>query len=261
MSIASEIERIQNAKASIKTAIESKGVEVGEGTIDTYASKIGEITTGGGGDNWYDTFWDTYQQNGNRTNYSYGFYSSGWTKDNFKPKYDIKPTDASYMLNGASLYIDLVEHLKTLDIILDFSNCTNFSWMIYGCRLSRIGVVDMRKVSSAANANNVFRQGGADTLETIDKVIVSEKYPLGSNSFTNCTKLKNITIEGDITGNFSIASSSLLTDDSIDSIISHLVDLTGATSKTLSVASSVKTKIQANSTWLATITSKNWTLA
>lgn len=43
MSITTEIERIQNAKASIKTAIENKGVEVGEGRIDTYASKIEEI--------------------------------------------------------------------------------------------------------------------------------------------------------------------------------------------------------------------------
>jgi surface protein len=44
MSIATEIERLQNAKASIKTAIENKGVEVGDGTIDTYASKIDQIS-------------------------------------------------------------------------------------------------------------------------------------------------------------------------------------------------------------------------
>jgi hypothetical protein len=48
MSISNEIERLQNAKASIKTAIENKGVEVGEGLIDTYASKIDEIQIGGG---------------------------------------------------------------------------------------------------------------------------------------------------------------------------------------------------------------------
>lgn len=45
MSIASEITRLQNAKASIKTSIENKGVTVGDGTIDTYASKIDEIST------------------------------------------------------------------------------------------------------------------------------------------------------------------------------------------------------------------------
>ena len=50
MSIATEIERLQNAKASIKTSIENKGVEVGDGTLDTYASKIDEIPIGGSDD-------------------------------------------------------------------------------------------------------------------------------------------------------------------------------------------------------------------
>lgn len=43
MSIASEIERLQNAKTSIKQAIENKGVVVGDGTLDTYAEKIDSI--------------------------------------------------------------------------------------------------------------------------------------------------------------------------------------------------------------------------
>ena len=47
MSIANEIARIQTAKADIKTAIEQKGVTVGDGNIDTYAEKIGEISGGG----------------------------------------------------------------------------------------------------------------------------------------------------------------------------------------------------------------------
>ena len=46
MSIASEINRIKNAKSSIKEAIENKGVAVGDGTIDTYAAKINAIETG-----------------------------------------------------------------------------------------------------------------------------------------------------------------------------------------------------------------------
>lgn len=47
MSISSEIERIQNAKADIKTAIENKGVEVGSDLlIDGYADLIDTISTG-----------------------------------------------------------------------------------------------------------------------------------------------------------------------------------------------------------------------
>lgn len=47
MSIVSQISRLKNAKSSIKTAIQNKGVTVGNGTIDTYASKINEINTEG----------------------------------------------------------------------------------------------------------------------------------------------------------------------------------------------------------------------
>ena len=48
MSVASEIERIKNAKADIKASLEAKGVTVGDGTIDTYASAIDSIEVGGG---------------------------------------------------------------------------------------------------------------------------------------------------------------------------------------------------------------------
>lgn len=48
MSIETEIKRLQTAKENIKSAIEEKGVTVGDGTIDTYAEKIGEIIVGGG---------------------------------------------------------------------------------------------------------------------------------------------------------------------------------------------------------------------
>lgn len=47
MAIADQITRIKNAKSAIKTAIEGKGVTVGDGTIDTYAEKINQIQHGG----------------------------------------------------------------------------------------------------------------------------------------------------------------------------------------------------------------------
>ena len=62
MSIANEIQRIQSAKAGIKSAVEEKGVTVGDGTIDTYAEKIAEISGGGSGKNYVEgtvTFADT----------------------------------------------------------------------------------------------------------------------------------------------------------------------------------------------------------
>lgn len=46
MSVASEIARLQNAKASIKTSIENKGVTVGDIKLDAYSAKIDAISTG-----------------------------------------------------------------------------------------------------------------------------------------------------------------------------------------------------------------------
>ena len=50
MSIASEISRLQSAKAAIRTAIEGKGVEVSSSaTLDEYADYIDDIQQSGGG--------------------------------------------------------------------------------------------------------------------------------------------------------------------------------------------------------------------
>lgn len=50
MSVSSEITRLTNAKAAIKTAIEGKGVTVSSSTtLDGYADLIDAIQTGGGG--------------------------------------------------------------------------------------------------------------------------------------------------------------------------------------------------------------------
>lgn len=48
MSLNAEITRIENAKEDIKDAIEEMGGEVGEGTIDTFATAVRSIPTGVG---------------------------------------------------------------------------------------------------------------------------------------------------------------------------------------------------------------------
>ena len=48
MTIASEITRLQNDKAAMKTAIENKGVTVWNVTLDSYAACIEAIEQGGG---------------------------------------------------------------------------------------------------------------------------------------------------------------------------------------------------------------------
>lgn len=62
MSIASEISRLQQAKADIKSAIEGKGVTVpSDATLDAYDGYIDDIPSGGGG-NW-EQQWLNYTTN------------------------------------------------------------------------------------------------------------------------------------------------------------------------------------------------------
>ena len=55
MSIASEIERLQNAKSALKTAIEGKGVSVpASTTLDGYSALVDSIQAGGGSSDDYE---------------------------------------------------------------------------------------------------------------------------------------------------------------------------------------------------------------
>lgn len=60
MSIQTELTRITNAKAAIKTAIEGKGVTVPDGTLlDGMAALIESIQAGGGEENLFGTYFET----------------------------------------------------------------------------------------------------------------------------------------------------------------------------------------------------------
>lgn len=57
MSIATEISRLQTAKADIKSAIEAKGVTVpSNATLDTYDTYVSQISGGGGGTNYLEQY-------------------------------------------------------------------------------------------------------------------------------------------------------------------------------------------------------------
>ena len=225
MSIATEIQRIQQAKTDIKTAIEAKGVTVADtDKIDTYASKVDEIAVGGGDDH-YNTFWDGYIPT-ESINGDYLFAGVGWNDNTFLPNKNIKPTSANSMFYNAKI-TDLVIALEKAGKAIDFSSCNNFQMLIYGSRIKHIGIVDMTSVSSSANANSVFRGGGGHHLQKIDKIIVNEQYPLAANAFGNCINLTDLDIEGTITGTFIITNASKLSVQSAKNVITHLADYAG----------------------------------
>lgn len=248
MSIATEIERLQTSKAAIKTAIEEKGVIVGDGTIDTYAEKIGEIESGD-----YDQGYEDGYDEGNSLYYaselSSVFYNVTFPENcNLTIKMQKPPTRA-YQSFG------LTKNLKKVKFITDDTSSPFPLSQTF--RESEIEVVDFTECSrNLTDINYLFFQ--ANGLKSI----------LGALDLSNCTSftysffagaLEDVeivpnTIKADIR-----FSSSYLTDKSIQSIIDGLADLTDSDTQTLTLHGTVSAKLTDEQK--VTITAKNWTLA
>ena len=216
---------------------------------------------GGGGDGYYDTFWDAYQANGSRRNYENAFKADyattgGFQPDCFYPKYDIIATgSANFMfanLGNKVGNLDMVTRLEECGVVLDMSGVTSANQAFVNSCFTRLPTIN---ISNSSNNTQCF--GGCVYLETIEKLIVSDGKTY-SNTFHNCSALTNITIEGVIGTSISFNSSSGLSDASVQSIIDHLKDLTGATAQTLTFHATVCGKL--TEAQKAAIAAKNWEL-
>ena len=248
MSIATEIQRLQTAKNDIKTAIENKGVTVGDGLIDTYAEKINEISSGGG-DN---KFWDVYLKNGERTYYLYAFSYEGWTDETFKPIHDMHPTNADHMFFQTSI-TDLKGILERQGVVLDTSKVPAMPQTFFNTQITHIPILD---VSSCTNFGQAFRNSGKIVSIGLENI---RKDATWGYAFYFCSSLTDFYCTGTIGKSIEFPHCGLLSDESLQNIVDCLADLTGETTQTLTLYKTVGEKL--TDTQKATITAKNWTLA
>ena len=96
-------------------------------------------------DSFYDTFWDNFQQNGERTSYMRSFCGAGWNDITFKPKYDIKPTGPIQEMFGNSTITDLKGICEQQGIELDFSQTTGFYYAFANIAVTKMDIIDTRK--------------------------------------------------------------------------------------------------------------------
>ena len=187
----------------------------------------------------YDKFWDACQDNGSRTYYSSAFAGNqGWTKDNFYPKYDIKPEGNANQLFYAwevkdKHTLDLAQRLEDCGVVLDTSKATNLQNAFgYGC-FSRIPAVDL---TSTTNASAGLFNASWGRLITIDKIIMNENTQISSSWFGNGSGIENLTIEGKIgQNNFNVKDCKKLTKASLLSILKALsLNITATTTITFS---------------------------
>jgi hypothetical protein len=215
----------------------------------------------------YDAFWDTYQNNGKRVDYSYAFAGQGWVNDNFRPKYDIIPTAASHLFSAGRI-TDLSELIEKTGVRFGTSKVTSVSYFAQYSSLTKIPTLDF---SSCADLSYLFIYNY--NLREIEKVILKSD---GSQKFTNYSfgfneSLEEIRFDGTIGQNgLNFQWSTKLSHDSILSIVNALSTTTSGKSVTLSksaVNKAFETSVGANdgstsAEWLALVgTRSNWTIS
>ena len=223
-----------------------------------------------GGKSYYDAFWDIYQRNGTRTNYSYAFAGDGWCKDTFKPKYPIVPS-ATWGAMGMFFHFGL-GYQETLDFReiahwFDFSVADRCANLFNSAKINHIEI----DLSNANNLDNAFGCDWSKTGRTHLTLKVSEKCTSYGSAFAYCSELTHLFfMEGSkIAAGVSVVSATELIKESIESVIAALWD--GASGKTLTLSlTAVKKAFETSSganngntseEWLTLAATKsNWTI-
>jgi hypothetical protein len=146
--------------------------------------------------------------------------------------------------------------IEEIDYYIDCKNCTNMSRMFLNTpNLKRIVGLN---VSNVTGAQQTFDNCA---VEVIERPLDFSK--IGGNSakpnWGSAPNLREIRFAEKCLKYKTTFNSEHLSDDSIQSIIGGLADLTGGTAQDLVLHKDVKAKL--TETQLATITSKNWNLA
>lgn len=147
-----------------------------------------------------DAFWDYYQ---NTTQYLYAF-SHRWNDDIYKPKKDIQ---------------------------LVGSNCC--SGMFYYSKITDTKVKITFMVAGNGLSSAIGFMNNATEMRTIREIVFNSSTTFNNTTFQNCTKLETMNVGGTIGQNgLNLQWSTLLTHDSLMSIINALADKTADTSGT-----------------------------
>ena len=264
MSIASEIQRLQGAKANIKAAIEQKGVTVGDETIDTYAAKISEISGGDSGD-----YNQGYEDGKNSVVDIVPYLKTAtFTSLNMFGKKEVELNFDSITTGFMNLFsIDSAENTNTIveHLTINSPNAIiTLQGMLYCNNAGRDYV--LKRVTLNFSAKNCTNFQHAFTNQQAVEIVDGTPLDMSAvtvatrtGAFTTTPALKEVRfVKESIPLNISFAQSANLSTDTIQSIIDGLADVTGGTDQTLTLHKDVGAKL--TDAQKATITAKNWTL-
>lgn len=174
----------------------------------------------------YNIFWDSFQENGNRTQYPYAFYYPCWNDITYNPKYPI---------------------------VID-ANGNTISTFAYST------ITDTKvNITIKSQAQQTFYK--CSNLVTIRSLTITESATIARNLFADCPALENLTItEGSVIStdpNLSLCPK--LTHDSLISVITALKDYSGSgESYTLTIGATNLEKITEDEMYIAE--QKGWSI-
>lgn len=203
----------------------------------------------------HDKFWDTLQDNGNRTNYNSAFAAPYWTEELFKPKYDMICTACNRIFENCKV-VDIEQALKNAGVKLD----TSQSGYMNGICTYNYTVEVMPELSFEGVSSIDACFHSAKKLKTIRKMILKSdgSQTINQHIFNHCESLENIVIEGVLGVTVHFNYSPNLSRASIESIVSSLSDT--VTGQRITFMNAAKTKAFTDSEWSALIATKpNWT--
>ena len=224
MSIADKLYTLQTIKANIKTAIENKGVDVGDAPFTDYASKIDGIE-GGSSDGGETTILKLSEQS--QLNFSsfniqgklkiecaanteyIMFYNATFSNPNGIEILNSNSLDSTYNMYKLS---NIVE-----PYLFDTSNVTDMSSMFYGC--SKLQAIPQFITSNVTDMSTMFYE--CTNLETIPQLDTSNVSYM-SYMFWGCSKLTNIGGFQGLKVNIDLKHSSLITRESMLNIFNTM---------------------------------------
>lgn len=202
----------------------------------------------------YNRFWNAFQDNGNRTHYTYGFAGRGWTAANLIPKYkNIQPTTCTGMFFNNTIP-DLVSHFENHGITLDFSKSTSVYDAFSSTSTKRLPFLN---ISSAGSALTMFAYNSSLVEIAGLECGVNNSF---SSTFAGCSALVKVVFSGVIANNISLSDSKNLSKESITSLINTLSSSVKGKSVTLS--ETAKNNAFTADEWNSLVATKsNWTIS
>lgn len=196
-------------------------------------------------------FWNSFTNNGYRTSYYYGFMTTDFSGKTI-PEGLCKPSTRLHSMFYNYKGTEIPKGIDCSEFDISMSAAYHAQAMFqYSSYLTSIYDMGIPVQKSYANAF-----GSCKALETIE-VLRSDENTVYSNTFSDCTSLQNLTIEGTIGQNGFNVSACPLTHESLMSIINATATI--ETAKTITLGSTNLAKL--TDTEKAIATEKGWTLA